>query len=283
MTSQLKPSGNPVGGKPLSRTVPTPPTPPPPPSQPNEDDDSLKGIGGQMSFLDHLNELRYRITRAAIALFIGTVIGFPLARPLLQYLQIPYGERFQALDPTATVVSYFRVSLLVGGIIAIPIITYQLLMFVLPGLTNKEKKRLLTALPAITLLFLIGALFSWFVLIPPALDFLQSFQNDIFRAEWTADGYLGFVTALVFWMGVAFETPLIFFVLSLLGMVSARVLIKNWRIAIVGSGIAAAFITPTIDPVNMFLVMGPLLTLYVISIILVVIGQRFSRVDSTDF
>jgi sec-independent protein translocase protein TatC len=266
MTSKLNPT------KPIPiKKFPVPSTEPPLPDE--------EGVGGQMSFLEHLNELRIRFTRAAIALAIGTVIGFPLSRPLLIYLQGPYGDRFQALDPTSNVISYFRVSLLIGAIIAIPVITYQLLMFIMPGLTNKEKRRLLTALPAITLLFLIGAAFSWFVLIPPALDFLQNFQGDIFRAEWTADGYLGFVTALVFWMGVAFETPLIFFVLALLGLVSARVLIKNWRIAVVGSAVAAALITPTIDPVNMFLVMGPLLTLYAISILLVVIGRRFSRID----
>src|SRR5690606_3533943 len=122
----------------------------------------------------------------------------------------------------------------------------------------------LMALPAITLLFAVGALFSWFVLIPPALDFLANFQSDVFIVEWTADGYLGFVTSLVFWMGVAFETPLVFFVLALLGFVTPRALIKNWRIAIVGAAVAAAIITPTVDPVNMFLVVAPLLALYVL-------------------
>jgi sec-independent protein translocase protein TatC len=117
--------------------------------------------------------------------------------------------------------------------------------------------------------------FSWFLLIPPALNFLATFQSNIFIVEWTADGYLGFVTALLFWMGVAFETPLVFFVISLLGMVNAGALLRNWRIAIIGASVAAAFITPTIDPVNMFLVMAPLLTLYLISIVLVAIGQRF--------
>lgn len=244
-----------------------------------ENTDPLNGVGGQMGFLEHLNELRIRVTKAFIALTIGTIIGFPLARPLLQYLQGPYGERFQALDPTATVISYFRIALMIGGAIAIPVITYQVLMFVLPGLTHKEKRRLLLAIPAITLLFIVGTVFSWTILIPPALDFLQNFQNDIFRAEWTADGYLGFVTSLVFWMGVAFETPLIFFVLAIMGLVDAKMLIQNWRIAIIGSSIAAAFITPTIDPLNMFLVMAPLLGLYLFSIILVVIGRRFARLD----
>jgi len=84
------------------------------------------------------------------------------------------------------------------------------------------------------------------------------------------------VTSLLFWMGVAFETPLVFFILSLLGVVTARGLIRGWRIAVIASAVAAAFITPTVDPVNMFLVMGPLLGLYVFSILLVAIGWRLS-------
>lgn len=231
----------------------------------------------RMSLMDHLNELRGRITKAAIMVVIGTVIGAVFAGDVFQFLLAPYGRQVQVLDPTGSVTNYFRVALMIGGIIAIPVITYQLMMFILPGLTNKEKRVVLTALPAITLLFVVGVAFSWFALIPPALDFLANFQSQIFMVEWTADGYLGFVTSLVFWMGVAFETPLVFFVISLLGFVTAKTLIKNWRIAIIGASIAAAMITPTIDPVNMFLVMAPLLTLYVLSILLVMIGSRMNR------
>ncbi|MFN8531060.1 MAG: twin-arginine translocase subunit TatC [Anaerolineae bacterium] len=252
---------------------PVPPRPAPPPPAIEEEEAG----GARMTFLEHLDELRKRITRAAFALIIGTVIGFVLARPLLLYLQTPYGERFQVLDPTGSVVSFFRVSLLVGGVLSIPMITYQLLMFIFPALLPKEKRMLLMALPAITLLFLVGAAFAWFVLVPPALSFLQQFQGDIFFVQWEADSYLGFVTALIFWMGVAFETPLVFFVLSLIGLVESKVLLKNWRIAVVGAGIAAAAITPTVDPVNMFLVMGPLLVLYFFSIILTAIGARINQ------
>jgi sec-independent protein translocase protein TatC len=265
MTTKLKPSKAPIA-------------PPPPPDEllPAED---LDEGGARMSFLDHLDELRRRLTRAALALVIGTVIGFLVASPVLRYLQTPYGERFQVLDPTGSVVSFFRVALLVGGVLSIPMVTYQVLMFVFPALTRGEKRRVLAAIPAITALFLVGAAFAWFVLVPPALGFLEEFQSDIFFVQWEADSYLGFVTALVFWMGVAFETPLIFFVLSLLGLVGPRVLFKNWRIAIVGSAIAAALITPTVDPVNMGLVMGPLLVLYLISIVLTTIGRRFARIE----
>ncbi len=229
-----------------------------------------------MGFFDHLDELRQRLTKAAFALVVGTLAGIAVATPVLQYLIAPYGERLQTLGPTESVVAYFRVSLLIGGILAIPIITYQVLMFVLPGLTRRETRIVLGSIFPVTLLFIVGVAFAWFILVPPAFNFLQNFQVDIFKPEWQADQYLGFVTALLFWMGVAFETPLIFFVLSLLGFVSAMNLIRNWRIAIIGSAVAAAMITPTIDPVNMMLVMGPLMALYLLSIILVFIGRRLN-------
>jgi sec-independent protein translocase protein TatC len=254
-------------------------TPKPEPVQPEPLDD---GVGGEMSFFEHLDELRQRLFKAAFALVIGTAIGVAVASPVLGYLMEPYCAitedcRLVSLGPTGGVVAYFRVALLIGGIIAIPTITYQLLMFIFPGLTRKERRTVLRAIPAITGLFLIGVAFSWLVLMPPALGFLEGFQADLIRPEWTADLYLSFVTALIFWMGVAFETPLVFFVLSLIGLVDSGTLMRNWRFAIIGASIAAALITPTIDPVNMFLVMGPLLALYVISIFLVGIGARIHR------
>jgi sec-independent protein translocase protein TatC len=252
-----------------------------PPHNPEQNND---GHELRMGLFEHLAELRDRLLKAMLALVVGTVIGFALADFSMGILQGPFCEitqnaeecRFQILEPTGNVIVYFRVSLLVGGILSIPVVTYQLLMFVLPGLTKRERRMVLMAIPAITGLFLIGVLFAWFVLTPTALNFLSSFWETRTYTEWTADGYLSFVTALVFWMGVAFETPLIFFVLSLIGIVNAQALRQNWRVAVVGSAVAAAFITPTIDPVNMFLVMGPLLALYVMSIGLVAIGTRIS-------
>ncbi len=235
------------------------------------------GEGAQMGIFEHLNELRRRLFTSVIALVIGTMGGVAVATPVLKFISEPYGRAFIVLDPTGGVIQYFRVAILVGASLAIPVITYELLMFILPALTGKEKKWLLLSIPPIFILFLIGIAFAWFILIPPALGFLVNFQTSIFRAEWTADHYLGFVTSLLFWMGVAFETPLVFFVLSLFAVVQSRQLIRNWRIAVVGSAIIAAVITPTVDPVNMMLVMGPLMALYALSILLVGIGSRIIK------
>jgi len=236
----------------------------------------------RMGFFEHFAELRDRIIRSFLALFVGTIIGFVFAQAGLEILRQPFCRisdncQFQLLDPTGGIIIWFRVALLIGGILSIPMITYQIMAFIVPGLTRKERNSIFMALPAITGLFIIGVFFAWYILVPPALGFLNDFLPDLFRPEWTADGYLSFTTSLIFWMGVAFETPLVFFVLSVLGIVTSNGLARNWRIAVVGAAIAAAVITPTVDPVNMFLVMGPLLVLYLVSIFLTSIGQRINQ------
>ena len=238
----------------------------------------------RMGFFEHLDELRQRLTKAVFSLVVGTAVGVFVATQVLVLLLEPYCAivsdcELVILDPTGNILIYFKVALMVGGILSIPLVTYQLLMFILPGLTRKEKRYVLLSIPATTALFIIGVLFAWKILMPPALGFLHGFQENIFEPEWTADGYISFVTSLLFWMGVAFQTPLIFFLISLMGLVSAGTLVRQWRIAIVGASIAAALITPTIDPVNMFLVMAPLLALYALSIVLVYFGRKMSGID----
>ncbi|MEL6151789.1 MAG: twin-arginine translocase subunit TatC, partial [Chloroflexota bacterium] len=181
------------------------------------------------------------------------------------------------IDPTGTVVAYFRVALLIGATLAVPVVTYQSVMFIIPAMTARERRFFLMAMPAVFILFLLGVAFAWFVMIPPALRFLEGFQDQLFNTEWEANRYINFVTSLLFWMGVAFETPLVLFVISLLGFITAGPLLRAWRLAIVISAVAAAMITPTVDPVNMGLVMGPLIVLYLISVVLVFFGSRIHR------
>jgi sec-independent protein translocase protein TatC len=246
--------------------------------EPVEDGHELR-----MSFLEHLFELRSRLLKAVIGLILATIVGAIITPQVLEYLIKPYsalnpdgGARLVILGPTGAVVSYFRVALLIGGIFASPIMTYQVMMFIIPGLKRSERRYIYWSIPPITVLFLIGVAFAWFILMPAAINFLEGFQDQTFQAEWTADLYIGFITSLLFWMGVSFEMPLVFFVFAYLGLITAGTLIRNWRFAIVGAAIAAAFITPTVDPFNMFLVMGPLLALYVLSIILVIFGRRLA-------
>lgn len=232
--------------------------------------------GGVMGFFDHIEELRKRLIRALLSVLVALAFAVFFTNPVIAFMKQSYGERLLLLDPTDSIVVFFRVALMLSAIIASPMITYQILMFIFPGLTRKEKRWLLLSMPAVTALFLLGVLFTWFYLIPFYIDFLKNFQADIFQVQWTADNYIGFLTAVVFWHAAAFETPVIFYVLARMGLVTSRSMIRYWRHAIVIAAIIAAFITPTVDPLTMTVVMVVLLGLYFVSVILVFLASRLS-------
>lgn len=245
-------------------------TPPQPDDIPSEILTSLT----EMGLFEHFNELRVRLFRSVIAIVVMTIFSAIFTGTIITYLAGPYDGDLIILTPTGSVVMYFRVALMAGAIFSVPYVTYQLFMFILPGLTRDEKRWVYMAIPATTLFFMIGVAFAWFVMVPNALYFLQTFQDDVFTDQWTAQEYFSFLTAVLFWIGVAFEMPIVFFVLGRLGVVNHRQLIEQWRLAVVIITIAAALITPTVDPFNMLLVMAPLLVLYALSIVLVVFAGR---------
>jgi len=233
--------------------------------------------GKVMGFFEHLDELRLRVTRSVMAIAIGMLFAMLFTNQVIAYMKSSYGERLVILGPADSVVIFFRVALMLGAVIAMPIITYHLFMFVMPGLTAKERRWVFMALPGTTLLFLIGLVFTWFLLIPFYIDFLKNFQSDIFRVDWTADQYISFVTSVLFWHAAAFELPVVFYVLGRMGFATPRGMIKYWRQAIIGIAIISAIITPTVDPVTMSLIMGVLFGLYLFSILMTVIAIRINR------
>ena len=197
---------------------------------------------------------------------MGVGISFYFTIPLMRYLAIPVGglENLQAIKVTEEVGVFMRVALTSGIAIMLPYIVFELWLFAAPGLRPRERKFGLTGIPFATILFLAGMAFTFFILLPTALPFLGSF-TDI-KQLWTAQDYFGFVTGLMIWIGIFFEFPLVIYILTSIGFVKPDVLAKQWRLAIVIIAILAAIITPTIDPVNMGLVMLPMSLLYFISI-----------------
>jgi sec-independent protein translocase protein TatC len=228
--------------------------------------------GASMSILDHLRELRGRLLKAAVALIICALVTSVFAGDIIKFLIQPYGNKLQTLGPTENVITYFRVALLSGAALAMPVIVYQLLAFVVPGLTRAERRWIYISVPFTTVLFSTGILFAWFIMVPAAVDFLANFRSDLFLNEWTAREYISFVVSIAFWIGVSFQTPLITFILAKVGLVTPGFLARNWRYAIVVVAVIAALITPTVDPFNMALLMLPLLALYVLSILLAMLA-----------
>jgi sec-independent protein translocase protein TatC len=152
------------------------------------------------------------------------------------------------------------------------VIVYQIIRFVLPGLTDRERRWLLLGVPFASLLFLSGAAFTWYVMLPAAVPFLINFLGITTQVR--PLNYFDFTTSLMFWIGLSFEMPLVVMFLAMLKLVKAAQLIRYWRYAIVVMAVVAAVVTPTVDPINMSLVMLPLAGLYVISIVLASIAGR---------
>jgi len=228
----------------------------------------------QMSIWEHVNELRKRLFRAVIGLVLTTTISFSIASKLLEMLAVPIGglDKLQSIEITENMGVYMKVSLLSGFIFALPYILYQLLAFIMPGLKPGEKRWVIMAIPMATLLFVTGVAFSYFIMLPATIPFLTNFLGISTTPR--LSNYFNFMTNLMFWIGVAFEAPLVVFVLAKLRLVSAKALLKQWRIAIVVIAVMAALITPTVDPVNMGLLMLPLFLIYLLSAILAWLARR---------
>ena len=216
----------------------------------------------RMGLFEHLAELRNRMIWIVAALTVGTLISFLFVTPLLQFITAPVGTKLQALGPTDTIGIVFRVGFASGAVFAMPVMVYQIVAFIAPGLYPHEKRLLIILMPGIMLLFLTGAAFAYFIMMPVAIGFLQNFLGTVIKQEWTIDKYIAFVTRIVFWIGVFFETPLVIAFLARIGLVSGPQLLGYWRQAIVMVSVVAAMITPTVDPVNMAIVMLPLILLY---------------------
>lgn len=224
--------------------------------------------------LRHLDELRARIFKAFFALIVTTAVSFTFSQQVIEYLARPIGGigKLVSIELTENISSFMKVSLLGGFILAMPVIVYQIMAFILPGLKQNERTWFLIVVPFATLLFASGVAFTWFVMLPTAIPFLTSFMGITTQVR--PDNYFNFITQMMFWIGICFEMPLVVMFMAKLKFVTARQLISGWRYAVVAIAVIAAVVTPTVDPISMGLVMAPLLGLYVISIALAAIVGR---------
>ncbi len=221
-----------------------------------------------MTVLEHLEELRARVLKAGVALLVTTSISFIFTVQLIDFLTAPIGGRaaLASIEVTENISVFVRVALLAGVALGLPFVLYQAIAYIAPGLTRRERHWLYLFIPAATVFFLGGVAFAWFVMVPIAVPFLIDFLG--IPTQPRPLNYIGFISSLLFWVGISFEMPLVVFLLAKLKWVTAGHLIRGWRYAFMGIATAAAVVTPTADPVNMGLAMLPLLTLYLISIVL---------------
>jgi sec-independent protein translocase protein TatC len=228
---------------------------------------------GQMSIWEHLDELRRRLVISIIALLVGTVLSAIFAEDLLRLITAPV-ENIIATSPTETTSVFFKVSLVSGLLLALPVIMYQTFQYLAPGLERHERRYVLIGAPAVSLSFAAGAAFAVTVLLPAAVPFLEGFMGEVIEANWTVDRYLSFYSNILLWAGIVFETPLVMYILAKLGVVTPEALARARRIVLVFAGVGAAVVTPTGDPINMMLLMIPFLVLYELGILLARVGVR---------
>jgi sec-independent protein translocase protein TatC len=224
----------------------------------------------EMSLFDHLEELRTRIFYGLIAVGLGIVLCFWQVNRIVSLLEVPaQGAKFLQLSPG----EYFFVSLKVAGysglLLASPFILYQVVMFVLPGLTRRERRLVGPIVLGSSVLFFAGLFFAYIALIPAALNFFINYGADVVEQLWSIDRYFEFVLLLLFSTGLAFQIPVVQLLLGLLGLVNSRQMLSGWRYVLLGAAVLGAVLTPSTDPVTQSLLGGAVLFLYFGGIFLV--------------
>jgi sec-independent protein translocase protein TatC len=222
--------------------------------------------------VEHLIELRRRIFAILGTVLVGAIATAIFVDRILLFLQAPAGQtQWIFLKPTDMIWVRMEVIFSAALVLALPMMLYQVLMFIRPALEQPQEKAVFQAIaiigtPLVLLFFAGGIAFSYFVLLPVMLPFLLGTGGAIAEPTWDIRPYYSFVLAVLLWIGASFETPLVMALLARLGIVSPAMMMKQWKYALVGIAFVSAAITPTVDPINMALVMVPLLGLYFIGV-----------------
>ncbi|KAK7390909.1 hypothetical protein VNO78_19100 [Psophocarpus tetragonolobus] len=219
----------------------------------------------EMSIFDHLEELRQRIFVSVLAVGASILGCFAFSKELIMILEAPVksqGVRFLQLAPGEFFFTSLKVSGYCGLLLGSPVILYEIIGFILPGLTKDERKFLGPIVLGSSVLFYAGITFSYLVLTPAALNFFVNYAEGAVESLWSIDQYFEFVLVLMFSTGLSFQVPVIQFLLGQLGLVSGDQMLSIWRYVVVGAVVAAAVVTPSTDPLTQVLLAAPLLGLY---------------------
>jgi sec-independent protein translocase protein TatC len=234
-----------------------------------------------LSILGHFSEMRKRLIRSVIVLVITIIVAFVFWKDLVEILMYPAPEgiTLQAVKMTEMFGTTMRICLVAGIILAMPYLTYELLMFVSPALTRSEKKYVYIVLPWIALMFIGGVVFAYFIMIPNITAFLLNWGADLITPQPMFSDYINIVTRMLLISGLIFELPVLITFLARIGIIRPQWLASKWRGAVIISFILAAIITPTPDPLNQSIVAGVLIFLYGLSLFL---ARLVYRKKSTD-
>jgi len=215
----------------------------------------------EMGYIDHINELRRRLVWTVAVFVLAAVVAFTFSAELLDYFTGPTREGLVVNRPSEAFYAHLQVSVAAAFAVVVPLLLYQLLAFIFPGLTRSERRWVLIAVPPVLLLFIAGMCFAWFVVVPVIYRFFMGFTSESLQPFISVGNYISFVTGIVVPFGVVFELPVLVALLTGIGIVSPELLARYRKFAILIIFVLAAFLTPP-DPVSQSLLALPLLALY---------------------
>jgi sec-independent protein translocase protein TatC len=217
----------------------------------------------ELPFSEHIEELRQRIFLLVGIIFLLTCIAFIEVKDLVKILELPVQNvKFFQISPGEYFISTIKISFYTGLLFSSPFIIGQLILFLLPGLTKKETKIILPLLLSSLVLFGLGLGFSYYTLIPAALNFFLNYSEEVLEPFWSFDQYFEFILVLFYSTGLAFQIPIIQILIGLLNIVSAKQMLGAWRYIILLSTILGAILTPSTDPLTQLLLSAAILLLY---------------------
>ncbi len=221
------------------------------------------GADDEMALSEHIEEFSQRTVFCIIIIILATLTCFADVREIVKIFQAPaIGVKFLQFAPGEYFFASFKIATFCGLLFSSPIVFYQILLYLIPGLTKSERNIILPVSFGSGLLFFAGLAFSYFFLVPAALKFFISYGSEVVEPFWSFDQYFDFIAVLLFATGIAFQVPAVQVVLGLLGIVSGQKMLSYWKYVVVICTILAAIITPSTDPVTQLLMSSALLTLY---------------------
>src|SRR5437667_4955433 len=245
------------------------------------DDDDESEAGGKMSFLEHLDELRKRIVNSAIAIAVSVVIGFAWINQIVDFIlaptrkALPTGVKLIYTEPGEAFSLYVTIALIMGVVIASPMIMYQVWKFIAPGLYSNEKR---LAIPFVVLTtggFLLGAAFNHYIAFPFMMAFFASFNTPDLAFMPKLEDVFGLYSKMLIGMGIVFQMPAVVFFLAKMKLVTAHFLVANLKYALLLTFIIAAVITPTGDMMTQTIFAAPMIALYLLSIVIAwIVGPK---------
>ena len=230
----------------------------------------------KMPLIGHLEELRQRVFISLIGLISFSALSLIFVKPIIKVLEQPAKSiKFLQLSPGEFLFASIKVAGYSGLIAVLPLIIYQALKFILPGLTEKEKRLIAPAVISSAILFFLGISFSLWILIPASLKFLVAFGADVVEPLWSIERYLDFVFLLMLSSGLAFQLPVLQLILGALGIINSKKMLSGWRWVILSSALTGAILTPSTDPITMLLLTSAISGLFLLGVGVVALTEKF--------